>query len=171
MDKQFHPTLHWARDYLSMLGLKLIHVSKGAPGISWDIWVRSRNCDCLVTWFCYQLGPTHNCQATRQGYSYAKYSDITRALRCFISPATRLFVPVCSALTRPWSPVIIHTHWQTHMQVKHTCTLSWLYLYGSVCHIFSSVRDDVIIWKHFPRYWSFVRGIHRSQLNSPHKGQ
>ena len=20
-----------------------------------DIWVRSRNCDCLVTWFCYQL--------------------------------------------------------------------------------------------------------------------
>ena len=31
--------------------------------------------------------------------------------------------------------------------------------------------DDVIKWKHFPRYWSFVRGIHRSPLNSPHKGQ
>ena len=26
-------------------------------------------------------------------------------------------------------------------------------------------------WIHFPRYWSFVRGIHRSPLNSPHKGQ
>ena len=26
-------------------------------------------------------------------------------------------------------------------------------------------------WKHFPRYWPFVRGIHRSPLNSPHKGQ
>ena len=26
-------------------------------------------------------------------------------------------------------------------------------------------------WKHFPRYWSFVPGIHRSPLNSPHKGQ
>ena len=26
MDKKFHPTFHWARDYLSMLGLKLIHV-------------------------------------------------------------------------------------------------------------------------------------------------
>ena len=25
--------------------------------------------------------------------------------------------------------------------------------------------------KHFPRYWPFVRGIHRSALNSPHKGQ
>ena len=30
---------------------------------------------------------------------------------------------------------------------------------------------DVIKWKHFPRYWPFVRGIHRSPLNSPHKGQ
>ena len=26
-------------------------------------------------------------------------------------------------------------------------------------------------WKHFPRYWPFVRGIHRSPMNSPHKGQ
>ena len=32
-------------------------------------------------------------------------------------------------------------------------------------------HDDVIKWKHFPRNWSFVRGIHRSQVNSPHKGQ
>ena len=26
-------------------------------------------------------------------------------------------------------------------------------------------------WKHFPRYWPFVQGIHRSPVNSPHKGQ
>ena len=31
--------------------------------------------------------------------------------------------------------------------------------------------DDVIKWKQFPRYWPFVRGIHRSPVNSPHKGQ
>ena len=31
-------------------------------------------------------------------------------------------------------------------------------------------HDDVIKWKHFPRYWPFVRGIHRSPVNSPHKG-
>ena len=31
-------------------------------------------------------------------------------------------------------------------------------------------HDDVIKWKHFPRYWPFVRGIHRSLVNSPHKG-
>ena len=48
-------------------------------------------------------------------------------------------------------------------------------------HIFKSLRlinwmpaenfckghDDVIRW----RYWPFVRGIHRSPVNSPHKGQ
>ena len=32
-------------------------------------------------------------------------------------------------------------------------------------------HDDVIKWKHFPRYWPFVRGIHRSPVKSPHKGE
>ena len=32
-------------------------------------------------------------------------------------------------------------------------------------------HDDVIKWKHFRRYWPFVRGIHRLPVNSPHKGQ
>ena len=31
--------------------------------------------------------------------------------------------------------------------------------------------DDVIKWKHFPRYWPFFRGIHRSPVDSSHKGQ
>ena len=29
--------------------------------------------------------------------------------------------------------------------------------------------DDIIKWKHFPRYWPFVRGIHRALMDSPHK--
>ena len=33
------------------------------------------------------------------------------------------------------------------------------------------VHDDVIKWKHFPRYWPFVQGFHRSPVISPHKGQ
>ena len=33
------------------------------------------------------------------------------------------------------------------------------------------LQDDVIKWKHFPRHWTFVWGIHRSPVNSPHKGQ
>ena len=50
---------------------------------------------------------------------------------------------------------------------------------GALCNFFSdmvietlsALHDDVIKWKHFPRYWPFVRGIHRSPVNSPHKGQ
>ena len=33
-------------------------------------------------------------------------------------------------------------------------------------HMMTSIK-----WKHFPRYWPFVRGIHPSPVNSPHKGQ
>ena len=32
-------------------------------------------------------------------------------------------------------------------------------------------HDDIIKWKHFPSYWPFVWGIHRSPMNCPHKGQ
>ena len=32
-------------------------------------------------------------------------------------------------------------------------------------------HDDVIKWKHFPRYWPFVWGLHRTPVNSPNKGQ
>ena len=32
-------------------------------------------------------------------------------------------------------------------------------------------HDDFIKWKLFARYWPFVRGIHRSPVNSDHKGQ
>ena len=34
-----------------------------------------------------------------------------------------------------------------------------------------SDHDDVIKLKHFPRYWPFAQGIHRSLVNSPHKDQ
>ena len=70
------------------------------------------------------------------------------------------------------------------------------YAFGHLCIIMTSrgcpgvkittsTHDDVIKWKHFPRYWPFVRGVHRSRwihrtkacpssplpVNSPHKGQ
>ena len=35
----------------------------------------------------------------------------------------------------------------------------------------SMIHDDVIKWKPSLRYLPFVRGIHRSPVNSPHKGQ
>ena len=36
---------------------------------------------------------------------------------------------------------------------------------------YTTQNDDVIKWKPFPRYWPFVRGIHRSPMNSLNKGQ
>ena len=44
----------------------------------------------------------------------------------------------------------------------------WL---SKVLTIEKLLHDDVIKWKHFPRYWPFVLGIHRSPVNSPHKCQ
>ena len=41
----------------------------------------------------------------------------------------------------------------------------------SLCKKVRSFYDDVIKWKHFPRYWPFVGEIHQSTVNSPHKGQ
>ena len=43
----------------------------------------------------------------------------------------------------------------------------------SISYIISLIvmHDDVIKWKHFPRYWPFVRGIHRPPVNTPHKYQ
>ena len=39
------------------------------------------------------------------------------------------------------------------------------------CALLMHMHDDVIEWKHFLCYLPFVRGIHRSPLDSPHKGQ
>ena len=34
-----------------------------------------------------------------------------------------------------------------------------------------TMHYDVIKWKLFSRYWTFLQGIHRSPIHSPHKGQ
>ena len=34
-----------------------------------------------------------------------------------------------------------------------------------------NISQDDLKWKHFPRYWPFVTGIHMSSVNSPRKGQ
>ena len=46
----------------------------------------------------------------------------------------------------------------------------WIWCKVTYAHA-HTLHDDVIKWKHFPRYWPVVRGIHRSPVTSPHKGQ
>ena len=43
--------------------------------------------------------------------------------------------------------------------------------HNSVAHSTWIPHDDVIKRKHFPCYWPFVRGTHRSPVDSPHKGK
>ena len=45
----------------------------------------------------------------------------------------------------------------------------YLWMVNPLCTLIC--LDDVIKWKHFPRYWPFVRGIHQFPVNYPHKGQ
>ena len=57
-----------------------------------------------------------------------------------------------------------------------TCVQNCLLYMTISSEVVSSIKpllyhDDVIKWKKFPRYQPFVRGIHRSQANSPHKDQ
>ena len=56
----------------------------------------------------------------------------------------------------------------------HTCAphgLFWTMEMNCVHRGKGWAHDDVIKWKHFPRNWPFVREIHRSPVNFPHKGQ
>ena len=57
--------------------------------------------------------------------------------------------------------------WQWRWSME--CPLEFnVWSLSCTCHCY---HDDVIKWKHFPRYWPFVRGIQRSPVNSPHKDQ
>ena len=66
----------------------------------------------------------------------------------------------------------LFSYWIFHWFInKHAYTISRLESFcHRQCHT-TMPHDDVIKWKHFPRYWPFLREIHRSPVNSPHKGQ
>ena len=61
---------------------------------------------------------------------------------------------------------------RSHQLQTNVLCYRWQQWIGGVTAFgFEDRHDDVIKWKLFPRYWPFVRGIHRSPVNSPHKGQ
>ena len=51
------------------------------------------------------------------------------------------------------------------LQLQLCQNIGWSAAASQQCH------DDIIKWKHFSHCWPFVQGIHRSPVNSPHKGQ
>ena len=76
---------------------------------------------------------------------------------------------VSSAKWRPFCPRVFYLQsTKFSSPPKGACHLTFIHVATIVmlCR-----HDDVIKWKHFPRYRPFVRGIHLSLVNSPHKGQ
>ena len=53
----------------------------------------------------------------------------------------------------------------SHGLLVHRCRIESAFPHHAITH------DNVIKWKHFPRYKHFLRGIHRSSVDSHHRGQ
>ena len=91
------------------------------------------------------------------------WASWTRVLHAIIFLSVRLWIPSATA----------------NFRCKKVCTVvspsaeslnyAALEIASDMSH--NMQHDDVIKWKHFPRHWPLVRGIHRSPVNSPHKGQ
>ena len=75
---------------------------------------------------------------------------------CYVLPGH----VIKSGLSRAWHLIVFHIPWMGWVRVilDWHCPINWL-----------SCRRRQI--ETFPRYWPFVRGIHRSPVDSPHKGQ
>ena len=80
----------------------------------------------------------------------------------------------------PVFPVLSSTHTQRlanyiNLLNIHRIRMALIVYSGINCEfIWSSLyfsHDDVIKWKHFPCYWSFVRGIYRLPMDSSHKSE
>ena len=69
------------------------------------------------------------------------------------------------AITKICSQIVVtELHWLV-AQLPSQCIQWLLPVLKNIGH------EGVIQWKHFPRFWPVVRGIHRSPGNSQHKGQ
>ena len=60
----------------------------------------------------------------------------------------------CLSIPKAWCSMITGAFDEVYMFKIIHCS----YLYNNI----ALNHDDVIKWKHFPRHWPFVRGIHRS---------
>ena len=73
--------------------------------------------------------------------------------------------------------LVFRTHWYSYSLILWQTSVFLSFIYNVTFHAFlkywplSKVHGDVIKWKHFPHNWPFVQGIHRSPVNSQHKGQ
>ena len=95
------------------------------------------------------------------------FSEIRNGILSF--SFTKMHLKLSSA---KMAAILSRGRWGHHYKILTTDT-PWLARKGMICKLFLvkwRKHDDVIKWKHFPRYWPFVRRIHRSPVNFPHRG-
>ena len=71
--------------------------------------------------------------------------------------------------TKPLSEPTLDLLTIGRMHISHFS--QWYYNSADGSCLVKYMMTSSIKWKHFPRYWPFVWGIHWSPVNSPHKGQ
>ena len=119
----------------------------------------------------------HRCEGSHTGfcetslYSSAK-PNVSSYEKCHV--AITQFSPRMSVFQQKYNVIIFEWVTEPVESVGHSRCTSRIPHGSSKCGITFQphyTHDDVIKWKHFPHNWPFVRGIHRSPVNSPHKGQ
>ena len=76
-------------------------------------------------------------------------------------PGTRKMFPFDYVIMNQLDTDILLQYYMIEMSTT-TTPVTWSYYGRSIVR-----HDDAMKWNHFPRYWPFVRGIHRSPANSP----
>ena len=107
--------------------------------------------------------------------SFGKWRPFCLGLNVLKIPQTNQTAQLQCANTSYYA-IQIQTKHDVHVVPMNYILSTWLQgrkreLELAPCSIFKHVHDDVIKWKHFPRYWPIVRGIPRSPVNSLHKSQ
>ena len=145
--------------------------------LSEPIWVKPSNRSCGR----WEEEPTGDCYTAAQIIMMMSSNGNILRVTC----------PLCGEFTGyQWIPLtkasdatrLHRSSWWRHQMETFSASLALCAGNSPVTGEFPSQRpvmlhsctdhhDDVIKWKHSPRYWPFVRGIHRSPVNSPHKGQ
>ena len=110
---------------------------------------------------CHPLDKNHNKLGQRIGYN--KWSIYNSVICIFNTKQQRNDGEFCSVPFRYQNDSSSCSQFNAYIITLNITDVLW--------SSYQNLHDDVIKWKHFPRNWPFVRGIHRSLVNSPHKGQ
>ena len=98
------------------------------------------------------------------------YVISTRTENHFYSACLMHMIILCPNVYSWWLKLSLTWAIKYDSEINHTSFCTSM-IHHFFVHILQITHDDVIKWKHFLRHWPFVRGIHRSSVNSPHRGQ